>query len=310
MEPHMTKTSLDASRLPFCLRVNVSAALLITACFAIFTISGCGTTLNGRSAQQSASVVDYLYPNASEAPKLEPTVTTLRPPVRVGIAFVPTGPRGRALPEADRVRLLERTKASFEKLGYIGAIEVIPTQYLKVGGGFENMEQVARMFRVDLMALVSYDQVQFTDSNRLSLLYWTIVGAYVINGNQYDVQTMLDVSVFDVQSRKLLIRAPGVSEVKGGASYANFSERSRAAQVEGYNNAVNALVPKLQAELDTFRERAKTASDVKIVPREGYRGGGSADVWMLVAALFLVGFALVHSAHNIRRERHLQSTRT
>lgn len=285
--PRSRATSL---RLPT-RRLNVSWMLATIVSAAVLLVTGCATTLNGRSAQQSASVVDYLYPNASESPKLEQTVTTLRPPVRVGIAFVPTAARGRALPEADRLRLLERVKTSFEKLGYIDAIEIIPTQYLKTGGGFENMEQVSRMFRVDLMALVSYDQVQFTDSNRLSVLYWTIVGAYIINGNQYDVQTMLDVSVFDVTSRKLLLRAPGVSQVKGDATFANFSERSRAAQIEGYNKAVDTLVPKLQGELDTFRERAKTAADVKIVPRAGYRGGGSLDMLMVVAALLLAGFA-------------------
>jgi len=67
---------------------------------------------------------------------------------------------------------------------------------------------------------VSYDQVQFTDRNALSVLYRTIVGAYVIHGDQYDVQTLVDASVFDVRSRKLLFRALGMSQVKGGASAA------------------------------------------------------------------------------------------
>ena len=68
------------------------------------------------------------------------------------------------------------------------------------------------MFGVDIMALVSYDQIHFTDSNAMAMLYWTIVGAYLVHGDEYDIKTLLDISVFDVASRKLLFRAPGVSQ--------------------------------------------------------------------------------------------------
>jgi len=72
---------------------------------------------------------------------------------------------------------MERVKTSFGALPFVGSIEVIPTEYLKPHGGFANLDQVARMFNVEVMAMVSYDQVQFNDSNAFSLLYWTIVGA-------------------------------------------------------------------------------------------------------------------------------------
>ena len=62
------------------------------------------------------------------------------------------------------------------------------------------------------MALVSYDQVANTSEKTSSLLYWTIVGAYVVKGNKNDVQTFVDTAVFDMATRKLLFRAPGVSD--------------------------------------------------------------------------------------------------
>jgi rhombotail lipoprotein len=258
--------------------------LLITA-----SLWGCASSFSHREVKQSASIVDYLYPAATQAPQMEAGMTYLRPPVRVGIAFVPTGPRVRSLPETEKMKLLERAKSSFAGHEYIGAIQVIPTQYLQAGGGFANMEQVARMFGVDIMAMVSYDQVQFNDSNSLAFLYWTIVGAYVVHGDEYDVQTMLDISVFDVASRKLLFRAPGTSQVKGAASLASFSERSRAAQVEGYNKAVEQLIPQLQSELDTFKVRIKTAANIRVEARSGYRGGGSLDLAGVLIALALGG---------------------
>lgn len=259
----------------------------------LVTLSGCASWLPTGGAKQVASTVDYLYPNAKEAPQLQAGVTTLRPPVRVGIAFVPGSGPAESLPEAEKLKLLERVKAAFSKYPFIGGIEVIPTTYLQPKGGFTNLEQVARMFNVEVMALLSYDQVQFNDSNALSVLYWTIIGAYVIHGDQYDVQTLVDASVFDVQSRKLLFRAPGTSHMKGGASMAGFSERARAARLEGYNQAVDEMIPRLQAELDGFKERIKSDQAYKVENKPGYSGGGGVD-WILLGmglALAGIGYA-------------------
>jgi rhombotail lipoprotein len=204
---------------------------------------------------------------------MEPGIALLRPPVRVGLAFVPADIKARSLPEAEKMKLLARTKAAFATQPYVGAIEIIPTQYLRTGGGFDNLQQVSRLFNVDIMALVSYDQVHFTDTNSLAFLYWTIVGAYVVNGNEFDIKTMLDISVFDVASRKLLFRAPGTSQINGGSNWANYSERARSAQIDGYQKAVDQLIPQLNTEIESFRTRIKAAADVKMEPQPGYKVG-------------------------------------
>jgi rhombotail lipoprotein len=65
---------------------------------ALLSLGGCASMFgNHTGTRQAGSIVDYLYPDAKEPPKLEPTVTRLRLPVRVGIAFVPGGgPRRRS----------------------------------------------------------------------------------------------------------------------------------------------------------------------------------------------------------------------
>lgn len=249
--------------------------LLIIICVAMLA-TGCASN-RGRETKQSASVVDFLFPGNKESPKLEPGVALLKPPVKVGIAFAPSDAKLRSLPEAEKVKLLERTKAAFTRQPYVGTFEIIPTQYLKPGGGFENLDQVSRMFGVDIMALVSYDQIHFTDSNAMAMLYWTIVGAYLVHGDEYDIKTLLDISVFDVASRKLLFRAPGVSQVNGGASMANYSERSRAAQIEGYGKAIDDLIPKLTTEIESFRARLANARDIQLAPQPGYKIGAKAQ---------------------------------
>ncbi|MGZ5200948.1 MAG: rhombotarget lipoprotein [Telluria sp.] len=260
----------------------------LLACALLIALAGCAAMFEHRASRQAGSIVDYLYPNTKDAPAMQPTVTQLRPPVKVGIAFVP-GIGSDTLPEAEKQRLLERVRSAFSQYQYIGKIEIIPSGYLRPRGGFNNLDQVATMFDVEVMALVSYDQIRFDDPNRLAVLYWTIVGAYLVNGDRYDVQTMLDAAVFDVKSRKLLFRAPGTSQVKGSATMADFGERSRGAQLDGYRQAVDQLIPQLQDQLAGFKERIKSDPNYRVVNKDGYRGGGAFG-WAgaVLAALVLV----------------------
>lgn len=70
---------------------------------------------------------------------------------------------------------MERVAAEFKGRDYIQSIEIIPTSYLRPAGGFANLNQVRSLLGVDVIALVAYDQAQFTNENILSLAYWTIV---------------------------------------------------------------------------------------------------------------------------------------
>jgi len=220
--------------------------------------------------------VDYLYPKGE--PVVPERVTHLNLPVRVGIAFVPDRALRASLSEEQKLELLKRVKCVFEKYPFIQKIELIPSAYLRAGGGFENLAQAGNMFGVDVMALVSYDQIQFNDPNMLSMLYWSIVGAYVIRGDQYETQTMVDTSVFDIRSRKLLFRAPGTSSIKGSATAVSYRKQARRAGVKGYQDAVAAMIPNLESELAAFKERIKHDASVQVHHAPGYRGGGAFSV--------------------------------
>lgn len=256
-------------------------------------VAGCAGMMGDQKRQQNASVVDYLYPKSAKADAMVPATTVnLQLPLRVGVAFVPRNfGTDVDLPEAERQKLLERVKAAFTDQKFIAAIEVIPGAYLRPHGGFDNLEQAARMLDLDVVTLLSYDQVQFNDANRLSVLYWTIVGAYLINGDEYDTHTLLDASVFDVRSRKLLMRAPGVSQVKGSSAMATYSEKAREARRQGYSLAIDDLIPHLRDELGKFRERVKTDSSVRVTHAAGSSGGG--DFGPAGTLFLLAGAALL-----------------
>ena len=144
-------------------------------------------------------------------------IPTLRLPLRVGLAFVPPS-TSRGLTELQKTELLREVAAKFRALPFVESIEVVPTTYLRPGGGFENLDQLRSLLGVDVIALIAYDQAQLTSGTAWSLSYWTIVGAYVVPGEKNDTATLMEAVVYDIASRKLLFRAPGTSTIKGHAT--------------------------------------------------------------------------------------------
>ena len=154
------------------------------------------------------------------------------------------------------------------------------------------MDQVARLYGLDVMALVSYDQVTHVDDTKASILYWTVVGAYFVKGSKNDVQTFVDTAIFDVKTHKLLFRAPGVNKIEATSTLVNSVEEMRKARELSFTLAMADMTQNLDRELDAFKERIKKDNCVVITHREGYTGGGgSFDAYTiaLFAALFLLG---------------------
>lgn len=146
--------------------------MFVSSCVVVAAgLAGCFTGMS-RKTERSSSVVAFLYPR--ETNPVPPTaIPVLRVPLRVGIAFVPSGSasdRGYYTPDSDlsemqKSALLQRVATEFRGREYIESIEIVPTNYLRPAGGFENLEQVRRMLNFDVVALVAYDQVQFTNEN-------------------------------------------------------------------------------------------------------------------------------------------------
>lgn len=276
---------------------NRSLACLVLVCLAL---SGCATG----STRNATSIVDYLYPNTRE-PVISPSIPVLTLPTRVGIAFVPgaraqesgtvfggmrRGPQGGALTEAKRVAVMQEVANHFKKYPFVKDIEIIPSAYLTPKGGFANLDQIRTMYGLDVIALVSFDQTQFTDEGVLSLAYWTIVGAYVVKAQKNDTHTMLDAVVYDIPSRKMLFRAPGTSHIKGSATLINLSEQLRKDSEVGFNDATRQMIVNLDQQLVAFRERVKERpAEYTVVQTQGTRGGGALDGLMLALLAVLGG---------------------
>ncbi len=280
-----------------------NAILNITLLLAVSALaSGCAGLIEGKKSRQTSSVVEFLYPNKSDVVE-KPATPELTLPMNVGIAFVPAAGghySSNHLDSTQQHKLMERIAEDFRKYEFIRNIELVPTPYLRPGGSFDNLEQIRTMYGIDVIVLLSYDQVQYTDEDLLSLTYWTIVGAYVFKGEKNDTSTMIDATVYDIASRKMLFRAPGTNHVKGRATFVNQSEELREDSKEGFAGAADNLVVNLKAELERFKQRIKERpEEVKLVRSTGYTGGGYIGAGFTVLFLVLAGAALWHD----RRKR-------
>ena len=262
---------------------------------------GCMPNCSAHS-RNSSSLVEFLYPHGS-APPQQNAIPQLRIPLRVGLAFLPSDAVNRiggdatgGLDAAHQQVLLERIRQRFSSRKFVAEIVVIPDYYLRGHSGFEGLEGVQRLYGVDLMALVSYDQVVHTDENNWSLGYLTIVGAYVLKGSRHDLSTLVDLAVVDPVSRSLVLRAGGTSISHGNTTLIDAVRDTRNAAADGYGAATDEMIEHFDTALTKFESDVRSGNaPVQVVrktdaARSGSGGGGALDGSFVLLLLTLITF--------------------
>ncbi len=243
------------------MKINQPGNRIFQILVSLLLIAGCSLVDSSNYGKHtiSSSLMDFLYPDKKPGNFEKPGIPELKPRYRVGVAFVPTLRGVEELDAETQINLLQRVKSKFVHYPFIEKIEIIPTSYLKGGKGFDFIDQIARLYDIDIMALVSYDQVINNSENSWSLLYWTVVGMYVIKGSNNALNTFVDTAVFDIKSRKLLFRAPGISRFEQSSSLVNLKKNSENRSLEEFKLAVDKMITNLDRELKAFRQ--KTGED-------------------------------------------------
>ena len=240
------------------------------------------------SSSSSSSLVEFLYPNSSTPPPQD-AVPELHLPLRVGLAFLPGRGGQASLEAAHEEQLLERIRRRFSDRHFVSEIVVIPDYYLANRSGFEGLQGVRRLYGVDVMALVSYDQVLHEDNNNWSLGYLTIVGAFVLKGDRHDLSTLVDLAVVDPVSRSLVLRAGGVDVRHGSSTLIDEDRDSRDAAVQGFSAATDQMIDHFDAALTRFESEVRAGrANVQVVNKSNSRsghGGAGALGWSWVALL-------------------------
>ena len=266
-------------------RIILMISIVVLAAVSV----GCAT----RQKSISSNAFEYLYPEGSNG---TPSSTVrLELPLRVGIAFAPGSNHRSSLTEAKTRDLMATIADTFRDREMVQRIEIVPGHYLTHGGGFEEMNRIKTALGLDLIVLVAYDQHQFNDPGVSSFTYWTVVGAYVVKGSKQDTVTMMDAAVFDIDSKALLFRAAGESNVRKRATGMGEDKAWRIASSQGFDEAVVELAANLDLALTEFGKQAasgtvrgKGTPQLSITASPGYTGGGlgaGAVGWMEIAAL-------------------------
>lgn len=243
----------------------------VAVAMAMSMTAGCAIKPENKQGQ-AASVIEFLYPGtANPEPVAVASVAELKVPLRVGIAFVPdnSNPQFR-ITEAERVELLYTVRSAFQRYPFVSSIDIVPSSYLPPGGSFQSIDRVASMLSLDCIVLLSYDQMQFADATKWSLLYWTGIGAYLVPADRYDIMTSVEAAIFDVRTHKVLMRAGGTSQIHGQASWVDMAGKAREGRAQGYREAVANLVPHLHEEVKMFRERAPRDRAIRLDLPPGY----------------------------------------
>lgn len=283
-------------------RTRPAASRLLLAALALsltFGLTGCVSLWGNRRHHEATSVVQFLYPN-KDLPFVQPQIPTLRLPLRVGVAFIPSGARGyqsrTGITETQKTELMRKVAAQFKSLPFVQSIELIPATYLRPGGGFENLDQIRALMGIDVIALMAYDQTQTSDGTEASLAYWTIVGAYIVEGQRNTTHTLMEAVVYDIPSRSLLFRAPGTSAIKNHATLVRNDHELGQSAAQGFAEASAQMSMNLAQELELFKVRAKEEpQNIRIEHKPGYRGGGSLDAGFAALLGLLLAARLVAS---------------
>lgn len=246
--------------------MNAKRFRTVTLALTLFTILASGCVASRRQVRSNA--LEFLYPEGSEA--MPPTDVALDVPVRVGVAFAPGGTFIDQSFTADRKQaLLEQVAEAFREHPDISGVEVVAPNFLTAEGGFEDLDRLRSAFGIDVVALLSYDQVQFQESGRASWTYWTIIGAYVVKGEKNETRTMLNAVVYDIPSRALLFQATGQSSQRGRSTLVGSEGAMRRESDESFDAATGDLIAQLGTALDAFAEQAKTGT---------VRGAGTPEI--------------------------------
>lgn len=248
-------------------------------------LSGCvGLYSAGTRHYRSSTLVEYLY--GREPPPAEVETPELQLPLTVGLAFLPQAGGQVTIGETEKSVILDRIRDRFGSRPFVRDIVEVPGYYLSQNPGMNGLAALQRLYNMDLLALVSYDQVSHQDDNPLSLTYLSIVGGVIFPGTNQDVTTVLDMAVIHPSSRSLVLRAAGMDNREGKTTALHAEPRLRERRAAGFHAASDQMIERFEAELTRFEQQVRSGT-----ARVKVRGGGGSLDLPCLALLCLLACA-------------------
>ncbi len=245
---------------------------------------------------KTTNLVGFLYPDGKIPDDMNAPV--LRLPLRVGLAYIPEIGNQNSIDPTLKLELLNTIKHQFEGLRYIQNIQIIPTMYLSHSQKSNQLKQIQQLYQLDVIALVSYDQVVNRKENLLAITYLTIVGNYIFPGSHFDVNTLLDMALIDLKTTRLLFRAAGSHGSKGATAEAYTRHKYDQHQNNDFSVAMSVLKNNLAFELQAFEQRLRARDpndDIKVEAKKGYEMAINPQLLMALFLMILIRFRCTHN---------------
>lgn len=268
---------------------------ILLATFISLTTSACSNVYERRKT--TTLTMSPLPPAAAAegTPAVPVEGIRINTPMRIGLAFAPLPEKGSAtrdIPAQLKQNLLEKVRGAFAGLSFVESIEIVPSTYLKEGSEFESLAAASQAFNLDAIALITYDQEQFSDSSNWSLFYWTLIGIYLVPGEKSETSTLLEASVVAVDSKVLLLHAAGADKTYGWKTPLDVAPGLRQAAEDSFKKATDSLIADLRFQLDKAQKALKEDRGIYGTPvafvteggiitstvPEGRKGGGGGDL--------------------------------
>ena len=132
---------------------------------------------------------------------------TLQLPIRVGVSFLPSdaGTRRFQPGAIDREKCWTRSARTLPYLPYVAKSSSVPDLLPDMArtDGLAQIEQLSRLYRLDLLALVSYDQrIQVHPRTIARSRISPSSARYFVRGDRNETHTLLDLAVIDPTGRR------------------------------------------------------------------------------------------------------------
>lgn len=186
-------------------------------------------------------------------------------PIRIGIGFLaPTDDSTGKVPTlAQRDATIEAVRESMRALPWVSEVAIVPAYYFgnQPGVGFEKLQDMARRFDFDLVALVSYEQTMYEFQNMRSLGLVTMIGKDLYKVDVDQALTVIELALVEPASRSLVMRIAAGDKFGDTTTLLDDWRSQTHVRKVSFDRANEVFLSTLRQELPRLRERVTAPSE-------------------------------------------------
>lgn len=232
-------------------------------------VSGCTLVQNpGEKPQPTASarstpLGEFLY-LGKQVPHDDGRAQLLLP-IRIGLGFLaPTDDSTGKVPTlAQRDATIESVRESLRSLPYVSEVAIVPAYYFgnQPGVGFQKLQDMAKRFDFDLVALVSYEQTMYEFQNMRSLGLITMIGKDFYKVDVDQALTVIELALIEPESRAVVMRVAAGDKFGDTTTLLDDWRSQTHVRTVSFDRADDVFVEALRAALPKLRERVTLPSE-------------------------------------------------